>query len=429
MVRMHGHQEAVRLSPDLFRANTRAAVFCHIPHGTLMFGQSHYVPAEGSRLLPRHVTALMLVGLLALLGLPVVASMQSYHGLDSSATPPLAPNPIMVEPRQAPPLLREGLALGLGQSDEFDSAEAAGSSVLFDPGNYRMWYYGRSLAGGSIGLATSPDGRSWRKLGVVITPSLPAEAGGFIAYPEVIEVAAEYHMWYSGYDGFNFRILAAVSADGMSWQKLGVVVDLGVPGAPDDYYVFEPTVVFRDGTYYMWYTASSSANPSGRHIMFATSTDGISWAKRGVVLQAGPPGSMDDQRVLDPSVRWTGNRYVMIYAGQETTTGLQRLFWAESSDGMGWTRLGVALDVASPNETELSMPALLLGPGKTWSVYYSARSRPFQPSFQIFLAIGTVPPLGRCGPPWPWPPGPTSGLQCPVSRQDRPPGTSSHSPW
>jgi hypothetical protein len=51
MVRMHGHQEAVRLSPDLFRANTRAAVFCHIPHGTLMFGQSHYVPAEGSRLL------------------------------------------------------------------------------------------------------------------------------------------------------------------------------------------------------------------------------------------------------------------------------------------------------------------------------------------------------------------------------------------
>lgn len=279
-------------------------------------------------------------------------------------------------------LTREGLALGLGSPETFDADELGGPTVIVDRGMYRMWYYGCAYGVCSIGHATSSDGRTWVRTGVVLSPALPSE-GRIVAYPGVLKTGSTYRMWYSGFDGSSFRILLAMSEDGIIWTKQGVALNLGSPGSADDRHVFDPTVVVRAGTYFMYYAAASDANPGGRAIMLATSLDGVTWAKQGVVLSPGAPGDLDDGRVLDPGVVVAGNRFAMVYAGTEAATGLQRLFYADSSDGLAWIRRGLALDVEVPDESpHLSLPTIVQGEGGGWFVHYSARGT----SFQIYLA-------------------------------------------
>src|SRR5207245_986086 len=71
------------------------------------------------------------------------------------------------------------------------------------------------------------------------------------AYPEVVKVGATYRMWYGGYNGSNYRILAATSTDGTAWTKLGVSIDLGLAGSQDGYYAVMPKVAFVGGQYMM----------------------------------------------------------------------------------------------------------------------------------------------------------------------------------
>jgi len=60
-------------------------------------------------------------------------------------------------------------------------------------------------------------------------------------------------MWYGGYDGSHIRIHYATSSDGISWDKQGVVVPLGASGDSDDVHTYAPSVILDNGTYKMWY--------------------------------------------------------------------------------------------------------------------------------------------------------------------------------
>lgn len=196
------------------------------------------------------------------------------------------------EVRLAPPsanLTRTGLVVGHGAPGDFDSYETGAPTVLFDQGMYRMWYHGGAgTPVWSIGYANSTDGIAWAKHGVVVSPSIPTDAAD-TAYPEVVKVAGGYSMYYSGYDGSNYRILLATSTDGLAWTKQGVVLGLGTPGSFDDLYVYEGSVIDRGGTFYMWYTALSSAG-GGPSIGLATSPDGLVWTRQGQVLAQGLRG-------------------------------------------------------------------------------------------------------------------------------------------
>ena len=68
------------------------------------------------------------------------------------------------------------------------------------------------------------------------------------------------------------------------WMLRGVVLDLGGPGDLDEKSIESPTVIqLAKGSYAMWYRGQTYADKIGR-IMYATSEDGLNWTKKGVVM-------------------------------------------------------------------------------------------------------------------------------------------------
>ena len=283
-------------------------------------------------------------------------------------------------------LERQGLVVARGP-EPFDSHEAGSPSVLLDEGVYKMWYAASDGGTWQIAYATSSDGRSWMKHGVVLSPSLVGE-GFTIAYAEVLRVGGGFRMWYTGNDGSYARIFEATSPDGIAWTKKGVAFDVNSPGSRDDRFVYDPTLVIVDGTFYMWYSGLSWADFHAR-VFLATSPDGTNWTRHGVVLTERPPGELDDQWAYAASVRRVGPLFQMVYTGYDLDGGFQRLFFAESADGFVWTNRRLALDVLAPDEyPTMGFPTLAIAPDGSWLVYYPARGV----QLQIFLA--TRPPPG-----------------------------------
>jgi len=281
---------------------------------------------------------------------------------------------------RSPSLMRQGAVLSWGPAGSFDSGELGGPAVLLDAGIYKMWYFGGSGGAAQIGYATSSDGRNWVKQGPVLSPTLPPEAG-IIAYPEVVKLAAQYRMWYSGGGPGSYRIFGATSNDGVTWTKEGIVLGVGTAGSADDQQVWDPSVVVLGGTFHMWYSGSSYSDPLRYQIFSATSSDGVTWTRRGLVVSPGGSGSLDSDQVLNAAVRVVGSSYEMIYAGG--FAGAQKLFYAGSQDGLIWQKRGMALDFLAPDEsTFLVQPAILFEPNGYQLVYYAARGS----ALQIYLA-------------------------------------------
>jgi hypothetical protein len=119
--------------------------------------------------------------------------------------------------------------------------------------------------------------------------------------------------------------------------KKGLAIDHGASAEPDAYYAHCPTVIYHDNEYKMWYTGYYSKY----QIMYANSTDGVNWIKRGVVISNGSFGSIDDVHVAYQSVLWD-SEYKMWYSGYDGAHW--RIIYANSSDGIGWSKQGVVID-------------------------------------------------------------------------------------
>lgn len=94
--------------------------------------------------------------------------------------------------------------------------------VLRDGDGYRMWYTGQTATSSDIGTATSPDGVAWeRRATPVLRPDQPWEAEGLMC-PHVLFEDGEYRMWYSG-GGLEEPVAIgyATSPDGVNWTKRG----------------------------------------------------------------------------------------------------------------------------------------------------------------------------------------------------------------
>ena len=154
--------------------------------------------------------------------------------------------------------------LNVGASGTWDATEVGNPSVLYDGTTYKMWFTGyNGSASRRTGYATSPDGVNWIKY--TGNPILSLGTSGTwddVANnaPCVIYTGTEYKMWYSGLDGYSWKIGYASSPDGKTWTKYSgnPVISNGAAGTSDRGGASHPVVLYNGITYKMWYAGIDS---------------------------------------------------------------------------------------------------------------------------------------------------------------------------
>ncbi|MFC1526287.1 FlgD immunoglobulin-like domain containing protein [Candidatus Latescibacterota bacterium] len=196
----------------------------------------------------------------------------------------------------------------------------------------------------------------WDRLpgNVVLEPGVAGSADGIAAGdPAVVYRDGTYHMWYTASgDQMSQAIGYARSADGRIWNRYpgNPVMSDAVGAVWDGEGVSQPTVLYMWGQCHMWYTGYDG---SAQRIGYATSPDGVAWTRQSSspALALGPVGAWDGVGICDPTVVHDGTTYHLWYAGYDGQA--LRLGHATSSNGTTWSR-----DPANP--------VLDLGPSGTW---------------------------------------------------------------
>lgn len=268
-------------------------------------------------------------------------------------------------------LEKRGLVLDKGVIGDDDDVHAYHPSVIYHNNEYKMWYSAYNGSRFHICYANSTDGLSWSKNGTVLYHGSVGEPDVSRAlYQSVIFTEGEYKMWYSGYNGTTYRIIYANSTDGLVWVKQGIVIDLGLPGTPDSMHAYSSSVV-RTSEYEMWYVGRDGINMS---ILYANSTDGINWNKHpDPVMVPDPNGQYDCARVWFPSVFYNASGYFMWYT---VDNGHYRVLYAESTDGLYWHKKGLAIDLGSMGDYDFLHAGHPCGlvMGNETKVWYSGSS-------------------------------------------------------
>jgi predicted GH43/DUF377 family glycosyl hydrolase len=165
--------------------------------------------------------------------------------------------------------------LDVGPAGSWDDTHIQTPTVYFDGSTYRMWYMGADQDSAWIGHATSDDGVTWTKYDqnpVLVMGPPDSWDDRWLETTSIVYHNTTYHMWYTGYDGSTRRIGYATSDDGVIWTKYAnnPVLDVGTGGSWDDIHIVGSNAFIFNGTiYHMWY---SGYNGSNYRMGYATST-------------------------------------------------------------------------------------------------------------------------------------------------------------
>ncbi|MFC1714494.1 sigma-70 family RNA polymerase sigma factor [Candidatus Poribacteria bacterium] len=276
-------------------------------------------------------------------------------------------------------------------------------SVLFEHGEYKMWYTGGGGGySGRIGYATYSEEFGWRKYekNPVLGPTSSnwdqrALSGPSVVYagnPLILtEYQRVYKMWYTGIsDSGSLRQIGyAESVDGANWIKYVGNPVLSPGGGWEGSQVRFPNVILDDSpmvlsssgpVYKMWYTGSLDLG-------YAESADGVNWIKYAgnPVLEKGVIGEWDSDQIYGPSVVFAEGEYSLWYRGMPGGTTRGSIGYAKSVDGVDWTKYNDPGTTTSPyidsdpvmegtsgtwDELSLEVPFVLYEPGiyKMWYV-------------------------------------------------------------
>jgi hypothetical protein len=167
----------------------------------------------------------------------------------------------------------------------------------------------------------------------------------------VVEHQGRLHLFYSGWSlppgvPFEFFIGAAISTDGGRHFERVSIEPLLPRSDIDPFVTASPSILIEGGVWRMWYSSGTGWNgrePSYR-ICYAESTDGSTWRRTGkVCIDYSYPG---EHAIARPHVIKDGAMYRMWYAHRGET---YRIGYAESADGLDWTRMDgdVGIDVSA----------------------------------------------------------------------------------
>ena len=169
----------------------------------------------------------------------------------------------------------------LGLEGSFDEWGQADPTVLYD-GTWKMWFdaMDKSYHWDKIGYATSEDGHTWNIKSTAIQRGAPGEWDEKSVHHPVVIKEDKYYMYYSGCkpgEMHNVRHIGlAVSEDGLTWDKKGIVIEAGMDDEWDGEYVRPSNPVRLLGEWVMFYWGFNKIHGMG----IATSTDLIHWDKR-----------------------------------------------------------------------------------------------------------------------------------------------------
>lgn len=229
-----------------------------------------------------------------------------------------------------------------GAPGAWDSIDTLNPSVWTRNGLLWNLYSGYDGKTWRTGLATSADGLVWQRAGVVLSPDPHTWEGTYIgANGAVVYWQDGWLYFYQA--GDPPQIGLARSADGKTWTRLPhPVLEFGPRGSWDERALADPYVFLAGGRLFLYYLGEDRARQ--QLLGVASSTDGVSWTKlrSGPVLEPGEPGSMDENGLGEPAVFASHGSYWMIFTGRARNE-VRRLGMARSRDGVHWERLPLVI--------------------------------------------------------------------------------------
>ncbi|HET9324796.1 MAG TPA: hypothetical protein VFO03_13035 [Gaiellaceae bacterium] len=251
-----------------------------------------------------------------------------------------------------------GAVFPLGNPAAFDNGGQRDPSVLKDSTTFHLYFTGLDSSGSrSVGYASAPedatsklpDNASWSARSQLLAGDGSGFDASAVGHPSVIKDGATFVLYYAGLDGSgNAKIgrATAASANGPFARSATPVLDVGTSGAFDAASVKDPVVVKAGaGDYRMLYTGVETLEGKTiERVGYATSTDGIAWTKRGVVLGPSLTAYGYDEAGVEP-------------AGM-LVDGLTLHVWTSGVDRSGRTRSGHATTAyPTPGSPQAGVPS------------------------------------------------------------------------
>lgn len=248
--------------------------------------------------------------------------------------------------------------------------------------HHRVLYSGRDAQGRARVGWFDADLAAGRVLAVGRTPALDlGELGAFddsgVTTSCVVDHGGRLHLYYSGWSlgvtvPFYFFGGLAVSDDGGETFARVSRAPVLERDAVDPFLTASPFVLIEDGRWRMWYVSCSGwrlADGKPRHyyhIRYAESPDGIAWSRHGQVCI----DFKDDAEyaLARPYVAREDGRYKMWFSARGEA---YRPGYAESADGLSWTRLDEAMTLPAAGwDAEMqAYPYLATAGGERWMLY------------------------------------------------------------
>ncbi len=248
-------------------------------------------------------------------------------------------------------LVTEDLGDCLIEEYPYDERYDWGQSVMYDEdeGVYKMWWC-RHSGMDSIWYAESTDLKHWtnaQKIMTVVEDTTWIKL--HVGKPSVLKIDGDYIMYFeapatlaNGLKEFNNNIFRATSKDGINWSVYTGTTDEPYPvlrmtdeemaeslaiaeasGGYGWYGIGQPSVLYKDGVYYMYHTYSLQ---DGDRFYVSTSTDGIHFERGQEVFRRAGSG-----------VKYNALTQKFMMAYEYTQGRVSRVYYMESDDGVNFT--------------------------------------------------------------------------------------------
>jgi predicted GH43/DUF377 family glycosyl hydrolase len=267
-------------------------------------------------------------------------------------------------------------------------------SVLKEGDTYHMWFSWRPKK--SIALVESNEGIEWTKPSIVLGPNDKTDWENDLNRPVVIKNGDRYQMWYTGQARGKSWIGYATSKDGKAWQRESEKPVLSAEQPWEKVAVMCPHVIYDNGAklYRMWYSGGEQGEPNA--IGYATSSDGLKWAKHknNPIFGPDPKSTWEKDRVTACQVIPQKDGLLMFYIGFRDGSHAQ-IGIARSKDGITEWKRHPANPIIRPGLEKWDHDAVYkpyaIYDGKKWLLWYNGRRGDVE---QIGLAIHEGEDLG-----------------------------------